>query len=759
MKRHQHPPSSSFRSLVLLAAAQLPLAAWAETPPAAPAPAVDSAPAQITISGARATSRDDVQRGPTSSYRVSGDELDRQHVETLQDLQQLVPGLNIQSTDPSDMQLTIRGVGDGGGQASGDANIGMPSSVALYLDNVYLPRPGMLGSFLDDLDYAEVLSGAQGTMFGANSTGGVVDLHTRAPSFRPEGAVSVGVGQRGYLLTKAMASGPLGEAWAGRLNVIYGASDGNVWNIHNGDRVNGSSSTGLRGQLLYKPDGRFSLRLSADYGNVNNTPTATLVASHAVGGVDAFLAHSRLVGNVPSYGSTVNIDDENNIHILQGGLSAEADWLLDAGYRLRSVSSYRYFNYQPSVADSLSVPVYANSGTRILDRSWYQDLRLESPRGRLFDYVAGLTYLGENMATVANTRYAASNLPVLYYGNASYNNLDVIRYGTLHDAVISPYLQATLHATDKLDVSAGLRVSYDEKGGQFIRLNKAAFNSGYLKQYNTLPSGTVNANYQLLPQLSAYAALSYGEKAGGLNVSAGAAAKAGLDSLYIKPERDKSAELGVKGSWLDKTLTLKADVFYTQVSAFQTQGYDVTDQQTYLMNAGSFRSRGAETTLHYLPVRGLALDFATVFNDARYLDYADAGCPPEVTLGANAPKFCNLTGARVFNAPRLTYNASARYDWQAGGLDSFVGARYAYRSSMFGTVDDSQFTRMAGYGLLALQAGTGGHVAKGSWSATVWVKNVQNRTYYSRLVNSDYGSVLGWIGDPRTVGVTLGYRF
>lgn len=746
------------------AAAAAPAATAAPAAAAAPvaATATADAPATVVIAGARVRREpaQATQRTPTAASRVSGVELEQQNVSTLDDLQQFVPSLNIQSTDPSDMQISIRGVGDGGGQASGDGNIGMPSSVAVYLDNVYLARPGMLGNGLGDLEYAEVLSGAQGTAFGANATGGVLDLHTRAPSFTPQASVSVSAGQRGVTRGSAMLTGPLGGDWAGRLNLMHSSSDGNITNVHNGDKLNGTSSNGLRGQLLYQADTRFSLRLSADYNNINNTPTAALVATHAVNGKDTFLTHAAAVGAHVVYGNQVDLDDGNIIHVLQGGASAEANWLLDSGYKLRSVTSARYFATAPSVSDGLSVPVYANTGTAVLDRSWSQEFRLDSPAGPVYDYALGLTYLGQNLSTTAHTRYSANNLANVFYDAKGYTSLDVIRFGTLHDHMLSPYAQGTWHASDKLDVIAGLRLNYEEKGGQFVRFNKANFNSGYIKQYTTLPSATLTANYQFAPGLSGYAAASYGEKSGGINVSAGAAGKAGLDSLILKPEKTKSAEVGAKGSWYDNTVSLKGDVFFTEVSDFQTQGYDPVDQQTYLMNAGSFRSRGAEATLRLTPTRALRVDFAAVYNQATYLDYDNARCAPEVTLAPSPPPSCKLTGARVFNAPRVTYSTSARYGWNsAGGLDSYVSARYAYRGWMYGTVDNSQFTRVAGYGLAALSAGTGGKAGAGEWGASVWLNNAFNKTYYRRLVNSDYGSVQGWLGDPRTLGVTLTYKY
>jgi len=719
--------------------------------------------AQVTVKGAKrpgAQESEDVQRAPTSSYRISGEDLEEQNVTTLEDLQQLVPGLVIQSTDPSDTQITIRGVGDGGGQASGDSNIGMPSSVAIYVDNVYLPRAGMLSSGLGDIAYAEVLSGAQGTMFGANATGGVLNLQTRAPSFTPEASASVSYGQHGYKRARTMLSGALSENWAGRLNLVYSNTDGAVTNVRNGNHLNGVTSTGARGQLLYKRGDYFNLRLSADINVSNSEPTPVLLSTNVFSGVDSYLKHSAAVGNHVVFGPNVDLDDENRVHVRQGGVSAEANWRFDNGYKLRSVTSYRYFRSDPTYADGLSVAVYNNTGTRVLDRTWSQELRLDSPGGEKFDYALGLTYLGENLDTAAHTRYTNNKLAGIYTDATSNNNLDIIRFGLLHDHMISPYAQGTLHIAQDWDLVAGLRANYEEKGGQFIRYNKAAFNSGYIKEYHVLPSGTLVLKYQLAPAWSSYLAGSYGEKSGGLNISAGAAKAAGYDTLIIKPEKTKSTELGIKGSLLDNKVSVKADVFLTEVTDFQTQGYNPDDQQTYLLNAGSFRSRGAEATIGATLAKGWQANLAGVYNDAYYTDYAHARCGAEITLSPKPPAFCNLTGQRVFNAPKVTWNANTRYDWRTeNGLNNFVTARYSYRGWMYGSVDNSSLTRVKGYGLAAFSAGTGAKANHGEWTASVWVNNAFDKTYYRRVVSGDYGSVWGWLGEQRTFGATLSYKY
>ena len=755
---HPYPNTPRPRLLAALFASTLlpPFAARAADP-AAPADI-----ATVTVSASRPARNDDTdpQRTPTAAYRVDGAELERQNVTTLEELQQLVPGLNVQSTDPSDMQISIRGVGDGGGQASGDANIGMPSGVAVYLDNVYLARPGMLGGGLGDIDHVEVLSGAQGTMFGANATGGVLDIHTRAPTFVPEASAAVSVGQTGVRRVRAMVSGPLSERVAGRLNLIGSENDGAVTNLRNGRTLDGGAAAGARGQLLFRRGDDFELRLSADYNNTNTQPTSVLVATHTIAGKDAFLTHSAAVGNHVVFGPSVDLDDENRIHVVQGGVAAQAEWRFGGGWRLRSVSSSRYYHATPSTADNLSVRAYYDSGWNTRDRTWSQQFRLDAPSGGTLDYALGIDYLGEHLDTVAHTRYANSTVPGLFFDSGSYRNLDVIRTGTLRDRMLAPFAQGAWHAGDDVDVTAGARANVERKGGRFVRRNRSAFDSGFLEEYHTLPSGTVVVTWRPAPGWSTYAAASYGEKSGGLNISSGAAAKAGLDTLYLKPEATRSLELGVKTAFLAQRVQVKADLFQTDVRDFQTQGYDPETQQTYLLNAGSFRARGAEGTVNVLAARDWTIDASAVYNAAAYRDYRNARCAPDVTLAQNPPASCDLTGQRVFNAPRLTANVTTRYGWTSdAGLKSFVGARYAWRSWMYGTVDNAAFTRVPGYGLASFSAGTSGRVQQGEWSATLWLNNAFDKTYYRRLVNGDYGSVAGWLGQQRTLGVTLGYRY
>jgi len=694
----------------------------------------------------RAKKDEHPQRPATAVSRVRGESLAELHVDDIQDLQYVVPGLYIQSTDSNDTQLTIRGVGDGGGQSSGDQNIGMPSSVATYVDNVYFPRPGIIRS-LTDIDYIDVYKGPNGTLFGQNATGGAVDIHTRAPSFEKEASVSLSYAERNTSKLTASLSGPANDVAAYRVTAFYAHSDGSVKNLADGERINGYERKGLRTQILVRPSNDFELKLTADVGEETATPARVF---KSIGGT--FPATAKAIGATYTAGARETVlDDVTTTLAQQGGLSAEATWRLDGGYKLRSVSAWRHYYYIPQYADELSVRIYANSGTAVSDSTVTQDFRLESPRGDFFDYVAGFSYFRDNQDTTAHTRYANTAIVTTYAGS-SYKGLDIIRYGHLTDEMSSFYGRGSFHLSEKLDLQVGARATYNDRDASFIRLNRASFNSGELRIHKTLPSATASLKYQINDDWGSYAAFGYGQKAGGINVSAGAAKAAGYDTLVLKPESTSNFEIGVQGVLIPDKLTLQADIFRTQVRDFQTQAYDTEAATSYLMNAGNYRSQGVEVALRAQPLERLDVVLSGVVNDARYTNYRHALCPSEVTA-----TYCDLTGARVFNAPKQVLALSSRYNWEQGNYKPYVSARYTYRAWTFGTVDNSQSARVPGYGLAAFTLGAKRDTAEGTWNGSLWVTNAFNKLYYTRLIGGS--SVSGYVGDPRTAGFTLSYSY
>lgn len=708
----------------------------------------------VSIKGKRTAQ--DPQRPPSSATVIDGEQLQRQGIQSLEDLPQLAPGLDVTTVDPYDTRLSIRGIGDGGGT---EINIGMPSSVGLFLDNVYLSRPGMLSNDLLDIESATVLAGPQGTLYGYSSTGGAIDLRTRKPTFSPEGSVRQSIGERGLSQTQAMLSGPLSDSLAGRINISHSERDGYIKNQYSGHKLGGNAKDGIRGQLLWVPEQDFSLRLIADWNDARNDPISILESTNLTNGRDLFLERANQAGATPVIHG-VNIDDENHTRLQQGGLSIEANWILNGGYNLRSTTAYRYFSYKPTTTDNLDIPLYANSGADVHDRIWSQELRLDSPRGEHLDYAVGIAYFGENLDTWAHDYYADNDQAASWYGNSNLNGKLVQRWGAIDERIFSLFSQATWHLNERLDITAGVRATHQRKAGSFERVNRNPFNSGDLVQRKFLPAALLSFNYWFKDDLQGYLTLGYGEKAGGLNISSGSANRAGTDSLFIEPESTRSAELGIKSQWFEQRLKADLALFWSRIEDFQTNAYDEEFQTSYLINAGSIRSRGIAAAIGLNLTENLQLNLDGTLLDASYMKFDNARCPAEVTLLGNAPATCDLSGEPVFRSPKVSYNFSSRYSHSLDdGLEGFLQVRWSYRSWAYGTVENSAYTRIPGYGLLNLSAGVNGRYQGGRWHASLWLNNALNKTYYRSLSAGSYGEVYGNRGEPRTLGMTFGYDF
>ncbi len=235
--------------------------AGADDTPAGTEEARQAQPA-TTLQTVTVTSRRRVENSqdvPTAMSVLGGETLESQRIYRVQDLQQLVPSTNVAYVHARQSSVSIRGLGNN------PASDGLEGSVGLYLDNVYLGRPGMASFDLLDIEQLEVLRGPQGTLFGKNTTAGVINIGTRAPSFTPERSVEISGGEDGYFQARGTISGPLGETLAGRLSAYRTRDDGYVKNLHDGNTLNGGARQGFRGQLLFKPNDDFSLRWIGDY--------------------------------------------------------------------------------------------------------------------------------------------------------------------------------------------------------------------------------------------------------------------------------------------------------------------------------------------------------------------------------------------------------------------------------------------------------------------------------------------------------------
>ncbi|WP_034049487.1 TonB-dependent receptor, partial [Pseudomonas aeruginosa] len=721
------PPGGSDYALALLLAlgGALPASAADAPAPAEEAPPLassvpdkaDTALGKVTVTARRR--EEDSQKVPTPITVLGGETLEAQRISRVQDLQQVLPSVNVAYIHARQSSVAVRGIGNN------PASDGLEGSAGIYLDNVYLGRPGMAVFDLLDIEQLELLRGPQGTLFGKNTTAGVLNISTRAPTFTAERTVEVSGGQDGYFQGRGTVSGPLGETLAGRLSAYRTRDDGYIKNIHDDNYLNGGERQGARGQLLFEPNEDFSLRWIADYNEEDSSNGSMVV----YGAAERFWQRAALVGASPlrdPQRRKVNINGRQHVSVHQGGSSLEANWNLAGGYRLTSISAYRYWHFTPANDEQLNVSAINDTGVEVHDRQFSQEIRLASPTGGAFDYVVGAYAFRQNLGNKTFTSYGPlADLYLLGANLGALNDTYSKANGKIETDSFALFAQGTWHLSERLDFTAGLRGTYEEKNAKVERFaplggaavggvgaavrngQLGAYDSGDLSQYNFAPSALLSLSYQFSDDLLGYASLSHGEKSGGVNLAVGSAPSAGADSLLVGPERANDAELGLKSTLFDRRLLLNANLFWTGIHGYQAttlyQAPGSTQLVQVLANAGSVRSRGLEFEATALPLRGLTLNFNGSYNDVTYLSFKDAPCPAEVSTRPGAPSSCDLSGQRVVGASKWIANLNGEYQWRLDDrFQPYVSASYAYRSAAEGTLDNSDLSKIDGYALVNL---------------------------------------------------------
>jgi iron complex outermembrane receptor protein len=731
---------------------------------AVPADAAIAQPLSGTIQTVLVSTRRRVessQNVPTPMTVLNGDELEASRTYRAQDLQQLLPSTTINYVHARQMSFAVRGLGNN------PASDGLEGSVGLYLDNVYLARPGMAAFDALDIEQLELLRGPQGTLFGKNTTAGVLNISSRKPGRTPETVAEISAASYGYVQGKFVLNRPLTDTLSARLSAYRTHDDGYIRNRYNGTRVQGGDRRGLRAQVLYEPNRDLSLRVIADY-NEEDSNNGTLVFYNA-GPSGKFLAQARLVGASPVVDPqerAVNLDTGSHVNVHQGGVSAEANWTLANASRITAISAWRFWNFVPHNDDGLNVPVTLNVGQSARHRQFTQELRWANAPGSAVDTVAGAYYYYQELENNAFT--VNGPLADLFNGTpaGAWNDISSTSPGHLRVNSYALFGQATWHVAPRWDLTAGVRGTYEDKRVRVVRnaplgpdvtgaaaasrqARYGAYDSGPLALHQASPSALLSAGYKAWDDVLLYASVSHGEKSGGINMQVPGAG--GAASLLVGSERANAAELGVKSTLLGRRLQLNANLFATVVHGYQSNAYDPVARTSYLTNAGDVRTRGVELEAIAIPVRPLHIQLNVSLNDPRYLHYTNAPCPPETGAAS-----CDLSGRdALVNAPRRTANLGARYDVALGSdaWRGYLNGNLAYRSSSYGTLDASAYSRIPAYTVANLALGVRSN-GEHAWDVSLWARNVFDRQYYTSMWNGTFGSYNAVIGTPRTVGVS-----
>lgn len=747
-------------------------AAAQQASPPSPSDPVGAGAGEVVVTARHRT--ETAQSVPASVSVVSGDFLKETNTTTLNQLVGYVPSVQFADLNPRNSGINIRGLGS----ASGVASDGIDPGVGFYVDQVYYSRPATAAFDLMDIDQVEVLQGPQGTLFGKNTTAGVISITTAGPTFTPHADGEITAGDYSTFTAKGALSGPLvGDVLAGRLSVQTSTRDGLAVNDYTGRDVNGYRNLSLRGQLLYQPEPNLKFRLIADYSKQYlNCCYQVLSGIVTPPTGKSFTAYAEALGYTPVVDPFARRADSNTPTSARqetGGVSLEGEYSLPKAV-ITSITAWRFWNWWPSNdVDATPLPIFTAANLDDYENQFSQELRIASTGSNRIDYVAGLYVFHEAVTANSVQRYGDAASYFLFgptFPAIVANGYGLNSTGVYDSTSVAAFGQATLHLTPQWSLTGGLRYTYDWKSGQFAQTvgggapltgalaplavlrSALAIPTAYTASHDEGdPSGQVNLSYQATPDILAYATLAHGAKSAGINLTQ---LPAGATPL-VKAETIDSAEIGLKTRLADRKVTVNLALFFEDDHDYQGTAVVTGTTRTYLANIPRVQSKGAEIDARANPNRYVSLHASVVYDDASYQSYPAAPCGLENVLKSS----CDLSGWPLNGIPRWTVSTGGevRKPFTLGtrSLEAFLAVDDAFRASEYTTGTDSIYTREPSLNLVDLRAGV--RAPGGRWEVFAWGKNVTDERYFTSTGSGigNLGALFSALGDPATWGVTL----
>jgi iron complex outermembrane receptor protein len=805
----------SVRVALLVGTALVGLAAPARAAPdlaraeaVAPAAVVpDAAPdstqapgADIVVTATRKETR--LQQTPVAVSVIGTEFRSEQNVVTTRDLAGQIPGLFTTPSGITPLTNTffIRGIGN--------SDPIFDPTVGVYLDDVYLARAINGLADLTDVERVEVLRGPQGSLFGANSSGGAIRYVTRAPGDKLEESADVGYGSYQTFNAHAYLAGALiPGVLVASIALAHDQHEGYSWNPSQNDRVNNQNTSGGRVKIVFTPSSQFKATISAD-GTIDHsqaaqydaiTYNATNPALSGLGAITAGTLYSPT--QLAAYQANVSYAGRypvNYSHI--GGVTARLDYTLDDHLALHSITALRAFSQAPvnynndgenrlpyDSAQPLPVDISDNY-ISYRQHQFSQEFQFQG-NYRTFDLTGGLYYLFENFSS--NRIGYVTGLPG---SDTALPAAPFDQIGDTRSFNASAYLQGNLHLTEALTVTAGGRYISEHREFTFNGVNDdltgnpidptlypqvltggpiPALGLNILgSQVNFNNSGVLNArtwhaftpkaglSWQVRPTAYVFADYAKGFDAGGFNNRALNIQTA----LPYDPEHVNTYEAGIKTDWFDHHLRINATGFYNGYSDLQTTVAVFSPiSGTYVStrgNAPSAHTDGFELETSGQPTDHLALVFNATYLKTRYDNYASPA------LGA-VPAY-NYDGKQFAGEPQWQYFGSVTWTIPVHGSGTVkLGGSGNYLTSYFSDSLNSAQYQIPAHAVA--NAFVSFETGDRRWTFTLTGRNLSNRFYFTSLTaigapikaGAYAGTTLleGAQNPPRTLFLKAAYSF
>ena len=680
-----------------------------------------------------------LQKVPASITALSSRQVSDYRLWNSHDITAIVPDLY--SADPGDGRNAtgIRGI----------ATTSYTPAVATYIDGV---NQFSLDSYifqLLDIDRIEVLRGPQGTLYGRNAMGGVINIITRQPSNQPGAFAEISVGNYGRQRYTVGFRAPLipNKLFIGAAG-LYDSRDGYYHNDFNNHSYEDQHSFTGNYYLRWLPATGWDVTLNVKHVDNRNNGPFPLVAS------DPFKDPFHLNQNAV----TKMIDNTVNSSLSVSYKGRGFIFTSQTAYQ----QNYRYYT-QPidgdfSPLDAITI-INNYGGDWNKTKTWTQEFKFASPAGRNspWSWTAG-AYLFHNDAPVKQATHYGRDAAMLGVPDSNFATINTTKST---NKGIAFYGQASYQLTPQLELTAGLRYDYEHQSenvlGQYQPDGAPAFTttpdtSGKTSFHAWSPKATLS--YFLSKSQTIYGTYSRGFRTGGLTQLSSDPSQPPL--YAYQPEYSNNFEAGWKTNVIRGKLQANLAVFYSTIRNAQVPTLVLPDAITVTRNAGRLNSKGFEAELAATPAKGLELNYSFGYTRALY---------DQLKLSSNG-SVVDLKGKHQVFTPEYTSMLAAQYSYPLSHRGQQPGDRHSgvnlhdQRPSLvvrgewryLGNTwfDLANTIQQSPYSLFNISAG----IKTKNFSLLFWERNLTNKKYIAYAY--DFGAA--HLGDPQTYGVTLGFN-
>jgi iron complex outermembrane receptor protein len=673
---------------------------------------------------------ENLQAVPLAITALSSDSLRERGVNDIYGLRSLTPNFDAHQNN-GEVKVFIRGIG------KTLDNPGAEGSVAVHQDGVVISVPSGQSTAFYDIDRIEVLRGPQGTLYGRNATGGAVNIITRGPTEDVKINARVSVGNYGATEAEVGVGGALlpGKL-LGRLAVMKIGRGGFGRNIFNGEEVDDRDEFGVRGKLRLLATEQFTAELQFDYWRADDAAGIVHTFGSAFGTLQGVLDGGTAAPNIRDIAS----ENEQGRNVKTYGASLELAYEIGDAWTLKSLSGYRDIDrVQVGDFDGTTTPGWkfnnVNDG-----HQFSQELQVSYDTDRLHG-ILGLYYFESSI-------FSTNTVPFGFNSNLPGDIFD--QRGTAKTKAYAAFGSLTWAATDKLNLTAGLRYS-DEKrrsAGSF-EIRVQPFVDAFIplaarRSWNAL-TPRFSVDYTFAEGAMVYATVSRGFKSGQI--------LPGNTNPPIDPEFVWSYELGLKTTLLDNRMRANLTGFYydyTDLQVSQLDGLNFT-----IKNAAKAEIKGFEAEIAFAPTSRTSLELTYGFLDATFSEFLTAD-PIFPALGT-----LDLSGNPLPSAPKHMITAGAAHAFPTSLGEFEIRADWRWRDKAYFDPYRRSSASQGAYSETNVRA-TFRPENYPQWSVALWANNLFDKeaitTNYISLASGGFPRN-GGANDPRTYGIEFRYNY